>query len=294
MDGEGFETMKRPRYLTDISTLGADLIAGVTNALVYIPQGIAYALVAGVSPVHGLCTGIIAPLVGTLTAGSSFMVIIATNELAIPTGSIIGTLGGSFTVQMLFTLTLLMGLFQLVFGLLKLGSLTRFVSESVMTGFFSGVAVLLVLTQLDKLTGYQGGVAGNALIKFWDWLTHLNRIDLPTTAVGLLTIASILLLQRSRLKTFAFILAIIVAAIITALLGQPSVALLGDVTDIPSSLPSPVLPDFGQIPQLLLPALSLAIVGLAVAAGVSQSYPEPDGSIPNASRDFVGQGRRTW
>jgi MFS superfamily sulfate permease-like transporter len=62
-------------------------------------------------------------------------------------------------------------------------------------------------------------VAGNAVIKFWDWLTHLNRIDLPTTAVGLLTIAAILLLQRSRCKTFAFILAIIVAALVTALLG---------------------------------------------------------------------------
>jgi sulfate permease, SulP family len=67
------------------------------------------------------------------------------------------------------------------------------------------------------------------------------------------------------------------------------VALLGDVTEIPRGLPSPVLPDFGAIPQLLLPALSLTIVGLAVASGVSQSYPEPDGSTPNASRDFVGQ-----
>jgi sulfate permease, SulP family len=168
MASEVLEPIRRPRLLTNVSTLGADLIAGLTNALVYIPQGIAYALVAEVSPVHGLYTGVIAPIVGALTAGSSFMVIIATNELAIPTGSIIAALGGSFTVHMLFTLTLLMGLCQLVFGLLKLGSLTRFVSESVMTGFFSGVAVLLVLTQLDKLTGYKGGVAGNALVKFWD------------------------------------------------------------------------------------------------------------------------------
>jgi sulfate permease, SulP family len=273
-----------------VSTLGANLIAGLTNALVYIPQGIAYALVAGVSPVHGLYTGVIAPVVGALTAASSIMVVIATNELAIPTGSIIAALGGRFTVHMLFTLTLLMGLFQLVFGFLKWGRLTRFVSESVMTGFFSGVAILLVLTQLDKLTGYKGGIGGNALIKLWDWLTHFNRVDLPTTAVGLMTIAAILLLQRSRLKTFAFILGIVFAAIVAAVLGQPSVALLGDVGEIPSNLPSLVFPDFSAIPHLLLPALSLAIVGLAVAAGVSQSYPEPDGSIPNASRDFVGQG----
>ncbi len=271
-------------------TLTSDLVAGLTNALVYIPQGIAYALVAGVSPVHGLYTGIIAPVVGALTAGSSFMVIIATNELAIPTAGIIAGYGGSFTIKMLFTLTLLIGMFQLVFGLLRLGSLTRFISESVMTGFISGVAVLLVLSQLEKLTGYKGQGSGNALVKFWDWLTHLNQIDLPTTALGLLTIATILLLQRSRLKTFAFILAIIVASMAAAAFGKSSVALLGAVTEIPGTLPSMVLPDFNAIPRLLLPALSLAIVGLAVAAGVSQSYPEPDGSIPNASRDFVGQG----
>src|SRR5918995_1834359 len=102
MAGKGLETTRWPRYLTEGSSFGADLIAGLTNALVYIPQGIAYALVAGVSPVHGLYTGVIAPIVGALAAGSSFMVIIATNELAIPTGSIIGTLGGRFTVQMLF------------------------------------------------------------------------------------------------------------------------------------------------------------------------------------------------
>jgi hypothetical protein len=105
-----------------------------------------------------------------------------------------------------------------------------------------------------------------------------------------MTIAAILLLQRSRLKTFAFILAVVSAAIVAAVLGQPSIALLGGVGELPSNLPSLVFPDFSAIPQLLLPALALAIVGLAVAAGVSQSYPEPDGSIPNASRDFVGQG----
>jgi SulP family sulfate permease len=78
--------------------------------------------------------------------------------------------------------------------------------------------------------------------------------------------------------------------LVAALLGQPSIALLGGVGEIPSNLPSLVFPDFRAIPQLLLPALLLAIVGLAAAAGVSQRYPEPDGSTPNASRDFAGQG----
>lgn len=282
-------SMPRPPLLRGTSTLRADLVAGLTSALVYIPQGMAYALVAGVSPAHGLYTGIVAPLVGALTAGSTFMVVIGTNELAMAMGSVAAEVGG-FTVGALVTLTLLVGCFQLVLGLLRLGSLTRFISESVMTGFVTGVAVLLVLGQLHGLTGARVGVTGNAVVRTWDWLTHPGRIDAPTTAVGLLTIGAILLFQRTRLRPVAFLLGLAAASVAAALLAAPSVKLVGAIAEIPRSLPAPALPDLAAVPRLLLPALSLAILGVTVAAGVAQSYPEPDGSIPDASRDFVGQG----
>jgi SulP family sulfate permease len=267
-----------------------DLLAGITCALSYVPQGMGYAVVAGVSPAYGLYTGVFAPLIGALLAGSSLMVITVTNELAVPTAGILAGLEPRFSIQALFTLTLLIGLIQLVLGLLKLGSLTRFISNCVMTGFISGVAILLVFGQLQKLTGYAGGPSGNVFVKTWDWLLHLNRIDGRTTLVGLLTIAAMIVFQRTRLKAIAFVLALVIVSVLVSLLHWDSVQLVGTISRIPRGLPTPVLPDFRMLPQLFLDALSLAILGLSIASGVSQAYPESDGSIPNASRDFIAQG----
>jgi SulP family sulfate permease len=267
-----------------------DLLAGITSALSYIPQGMGYAVVAGVNPVYGLYTGVFAPVIGAFLAGSSLMVIIATNELAVPTAGILASLGPQSSIRSLFTLTLLIGLIQIFLGFFKLGNLTRFISNCVMTGFISGVAILLVFGQLQKLTGYSGGPSGNVFVKTWDWLLHLNHIDWRTTLVGLLTIVAIILFQRTRLKPLAFVLALVFATAMVSLLHWNSVQLVGAIAKIPRGLPSLVLPDFRAIPVLFLDALSLAILGLSVASGVSQAYPEPDGSIPNASRDFLAQG----
>jgi SulP family sulfate permease len=275
---------------TTPKTALSDLLAGITCALSYVPQGMGYAVVAGVSPAYGLYTGVFAPVIGALLAGSSLMVITVTNELAVPTAGILAGLGPQIPIRALFTLTLLIGLIQLLLGLLKLGTLTRFISNCVMTGFISGVAILLIFGQLQKLTGYVGGPSGNVFVKTWDWLLHLNRIDWRTTLAGLLTIAAIVVLQRTRLKAIAFVLALVIVTVLVSLLHWNTVQLVGAISRIPRGLPTPVLPDFHMIPQLFLDALSLAILGLSIASGVSQAYPESDGSIPSASRDFVAQG----
>jgi sulfate permease, SulP family len=275
---------------TTRKTALSDLLAGITCALSYVPQGMGYAVVAGVSPAYGLYTGVFAPVIGALLAGSSLMVITVTNELAVPTAGILAGLGPQISIRALFTLTLLIGLIQLVLGFLKLGTLTRFISNCVMTGFISGVAILLIFGQLQKLTGYVGGPSGNVFVKTWDWLLHLNRIDWRTTLAGLLTIAAIVVLQRTRLKAIAFVLALVIVTLLVSLLHWNTVQLVGAISRIPRGLPTPLLPDFRMIPQLILDALSLAILGLSIASGVSQAYPESDGSMPSASRDFVAQG----
>jgi SulP family sulfate permease len=267
-----------------------DLTAGVTSALSYIPQGMGYALVAGVSPIYGLYTGVFAPVIGGLLAGSSFIVITVTNELAMPTGGILAAFGPASAVRALFTLTFLIGLIQLAFGLLKFGKVTRFISHSVTTGFIAGVGVLLILGQLQKLTGYKGQVSGNIFVRTWNWLLHLNQLDFHTTLVGLFTLGIIVILQHTRLKAVALVVALLAATLGVFLMHWNSVELVGALSRIPRGLPSPAVPDFRMIPQLLIPALSLAVLGLSVAAGVSQNYPEPDGTMPDASSDFVAQG----
>jgi SulP family sulfate permease len=278
------------RLRTSRANVLPDLMAGVTGAFSYIPQGMAYALVAGVSPIYGLYTGVFAPVIGGLLAGSSFIVITVTNELAMPTGGILAAFGPESALRALFALTFLVGLIQLAFGLLKFGKITRFISHAVTTGFIAGVGVLLVLGQLQKLTGYKGQVSGNVFVRTWNWLLHLNQLDWHTTLVGLFTLGIIVVLQRTRLKAVALVVALLAATLGVLLLHWNSVELVGALSRIPRGLPSPVVPDFRMILQLLIPALSLAVLGLSIAAGVSQNYPEPDGTMPDASSDFVAQG----
>ena len=270
-------------------TAKSDLVAGLTVAMVNIPEGMAYALVAGVNPLYGLYSGIVPPIVGALTAGSAFMMITLTSETAMTTAATINSLG-PVSDGTLFAFTMLVGLFTLIFGLLKLGRLLRFVSESVMTGFVTGTVVLMILGQLGHLTGYESHAAGGKVAQTFDLLLNFNRIDIHTTIVGLATIAVIVLLHKTPLHKFALILGLIFSILLAGLTGWESVALIGDVAEIPRGLPLPALPDFSRILELIVPALSLAILVVVVSAGVAQNYPNPDGSVPDSNRDFIGLG----
>ena len=269
-------------------TFVADLIAGLTVALVTIPENLGFALVAGVNPVYGLYAGVTPHLIGALTAGSILMVVTVTNEMALTTAASLETLG-EVNDGTIFALTVLTGLFVLLFGLLKLGRLMRFVSESVMAGFITGAAVLIILGQLPKLTEYEGEIEGNALIEFVDWLIHFYQWDVLSIIVGLVTLGAILLFNKTRAHKFSLILALVVSTLLVQLAGW-HVLLIGDLVEIPRSIPLPVIPDFSRIAELIVPALSLAILASVVSAGVGQSYPNPDGSKVKPSQDWVGVG----
>ena len=108
--------------------------------------------------------------------------------------------------------------------------------------------------------------------------------------MGLATIALILVLNRTAVRKFSMVLAFAVATVATAVLELSSVAVVGDIAAIPSSLPQFKAPDMSHVPQLVVPAIAIAVIGLVQGAGVSKSVPNPDGAYGNASRDFVAQG----
>jgi SulP family sulfate permease len=127
-------------------TLGADLSSGLTVALVSIPEGMAYALVAGVNPNYGLYTGMLTTIVASLTASTSLVVVTLTNAMALVAGERLAGLGGDVDPnRALFTLTLLVGVIMFALGALKLGSVIRFVSREVMSGFIFSTALLIVV-----------------------------------------------------------------------------------------------------------------------------------------------------
>ena len=232
---------------------------------------------------------IVGTTVAAFVTASVFMNVDSTSATALTAGEALASVTSEEQLGYLVVLGLLVGLFMLVFGLLKLGFLVRFVSNAVMTGFLSGLGVLTILGQVGDLTGFYSE-AGNKVFRAIDTLLNFREIDLATLLMGLATIGTILLVERTPLKRYAYLVALVLVTVLVPLLGLESVTLVGDTTDIPRTIPIPHLPDLSLVPSLILPALAIALIALVQAAGVSQSVPNPDGEYPDPSGDFRGQG----
>jgi SulP family sulfate permease len=287
--------MKISLFSYNSKNLIPDLIAGTTSALVTIPDGLASAILAGVNPVHGLYGLMVGTPIAALTLSSQFMYVANTGAIAVAVGDALGGyLGTQQQVIALVTLTVMVGIFQLGLGLLKLGWITRYVSNSVLVGFMTGIALLIMLGQIPNLTGY-GSPYSNKLVASIDTLFHPGIWHLPTILTSLVTLGLIIILARSWLAKFNMIIALIAASALAVLLNTVlpdlgEIELIGDIAKIPQGFPQPTLPDFSLVLPLLAPAMAIGLVGLIQASGVSKSVPNPDGNYPDASRDFLGQG----
>ena len=271
------------------ATVREDLTAGLVLGVQSIPDGLASGLLAMVNPVYGLYSYMTGVMTGALFTSSVFMSVQATSAMALIVASVPQVTQAADPNVPLFTLAILTGAIMLAAGLLKLGTLVRFVPNSVMVGFVNAVALLIILGQLDTFTGYSSS-GPNRVVRTIDLLLNLDQVHVPTLAAGVLTIILILTLERTRLKALGMVVALFFVSLVVPLVGAEQIALARDVADIPRALPTPVLPSLLLMPALLIPALSLAFVGLVQGASISASVANPDGSYPDASGDFVGQG----
>jgi sulfate permease, SulP family len=279
--------MKQPFFNRE--TVGSDLSAGLVLGIQSIPDGMATGLLALVNPIYGLYAYMTGVFSGALFSNSVFMSIQATSGMALIVASVPQVRDGPDPNTPLFALSILTGLIMLAAGLLNLGALVRFVPNAVITGFVNAVAFLIILGQLDDFTGYTS-VGANRVLRTFDLLQHIEQVHVPTLLVGLLTIILILTLEKTSLGALGLVVAMIFASLVVPLFGADAVVLVRDVAAIPNSLPLPVLPPLAVLPGLIIPALSLAFVGLVQGSSISQSVPNPDGNYPDASGDFVGQG----
>jgi SulP family sulfate permease len=266
-----------------------DTVSGLVMAVVNIPGALANGLLAGVNPVFGLYSMMAGTTVAAVFTSSVIMNVDSTSATALATLDALSGTPGDQQLAYLVVLGLLVGLFMLVFGLLKLGFLVRFISNSVMTGFLGGLGVLTILGQAGDLTSFYSD-AGNKVTRALDTILHFQEIDLATLAVGLLTIVLILGVDRTRFTKYSFLVAVFLTTALVAVLEPQTVAVVGDTTEILRSLPSLNLPELSVVPAMLLPALTIAVIALVQAAGVSGSIPNPDGEYPDPSGDFRGQG----
>lgn len=270
-------------------SLRQDAVAGVVLGVQSVPDGLATGLLAGVNPLSGLYAYMVGTVAGALATSSAFMAIQGTGAMAMIVVDVPAVHEASDPARALFTLSVLTGVVMLLAGLFKLGSVLRFVPNAVMVGFINAVGVNIILGQLANFTGYAAEGA-NRVIRAFNTLVHPGELQWATVAVGAATIVLIIVLERTRIGPMGLVVAVIVTSAAAAALGWEGVATLSDLGVVPSSLPLPQAPMLGLVPSLLIPAVSLAFVGLVQGASISATYPNPDGRYPDMSRDFSGQG----
>jgi sulfate permease, SulP family len=255
-----------------------------------VPDGLASGLLAGVNPVAGLYAYLFGMAGAALFTSTSMMAVQGTGAMAIIVADV-DLASRDDPARALYTLSIVTGVVMIAAGFLGLGKYLRFVSTSVMTGFITAVGVNIVLGQLDDFTGYASD-GGHRITRTLDLLVNLGEVDRPTLAVGVLTIVLIVVLQRTRLGALGLVVAVFASSFVAALFARADrdIAQVGDIAEIPRTLPLITAPQLADIPVLLLPAISLAFVGLVQGAAVSAGFPNEAGSTPDVSQDFVGQG----
>ncbi|MGI5836497.1 MAG: SulP family inorganic anion transporter [Chloroflexota bacterium] len=267
-----------------------DVIAGLNGAFTSVPDGMAAALLAGVSPIYGLHACMVGPVVGGIFTSTQLMVINTTSAASLAAGQALISMPAEARENSLFLMVILTGIFQLLSGLLRLGWLTCFVSYSVMNGFVAGIVALTILSQLPNVTGYQPS-GGNWITRNLDLLANFGQVNPMALAVSALTLLLAVTLPRTGLKSLANLLSIAVPSFIVALIGASSVRTVRDIGEVSGGIPMPSLPSLsGLTLDALTGAMAIAIIILVQSAGVSQSVPNPDGTRRSPSRDFFAEG----
>jgi SulP family sulfate permease len=272
----------------------ADLLAGLTGAVIVLPQGIAYALIAGLPPEYGLYTAIITPIVAGLfgssihlisgpTAAISIVVMSVTSSIAAP--------GSSEFVSIALTITLLAGLIQFGFGVARFGVLVNFISHTVVIGFTAGAAILIGTSQLKYVLSVPIE-RGSSFISTWSQLIHhIPDANILAVVIAAVTIVATLVIKKINRKLPSMLLGMIIASIFAWLMDSANngIALVGALQ---SSLPGLAVPSFSheQLSVVLPGAFAIAVLGLVEAVSIARAIGIRSGQRIDGNQEFIGQG----
>jgi len=284
--------------LVNGETTRADLMAGLTGAILSLPQGVAFAILAGLPPQYGLYAAMLPPALAALFGSSLQMVSGPTNAIAIVIFASLGhyaTPGSPGYIGLVLTVTLLTGIFQLVLGIARLGTLVNFVSHTVVIGFSAGAAVMIASTQVRSFFGIPippdasfGGILRQLAL-------HATEINPYVVTVGVFTIVAGILARRYLKKIPFMITATVLGGLFAAGLNQlfgPDVTRIAMVGALPSSLPPLSLPDLSvdSLQKAAPVALACTILSMTLAVSVSRSLAIKTGDHVDGNQEFIGQG----
>ena len=278
----------------DRDQLRGDLSAGLTVGVMLIPQGMAYALIAGLPPIYGLYAAL-APLVVYALFGTSRQLAVGPVAMvSILVAAAVGPLAGgdaALYIQLALLLSLMVGLLQFGLGLARFGFLVNFLSHPVLSGFTSAAAFIIGFSQLKHLLGIDLPRSNFIHEILWAAVTHLGSVHGPTLALGLASIALLLALRWWRPSLPGALVAVAGATLSTWAFGlhEVGVAIVGGV---PSGLPAPSMPplDWGYAQELAPSALAIGLVGFMESIAVAKVYAGRHRYEVDANQELIGLG----
>lgn len=276
------------------STIKDDIMAGITIAIVVLPQGVAYAMIAGLPPIYGLYSAIVIPIVASLFGSSFHLISGPTAALSIVVFSSISGFaepGTAMFISLVFLLTFIVGLIQLLLGIIRLGNLVSYVSHSVIVGFTSGAAVLIATSQLKHVFGLDIPL-GKGFFQTWNFvISHIDQSNWFVFGIALFTVIFALVLKRFYPKSPFLLLAMIGGSLIAYFFFREDqdIPLLNK---LPAILPSFSFPEFSysSILKITPHAFAIAFLGLTEAVAISRAIAIKSNQKLNANQEFVGQG----
>ena len=269
----------------------ADLTAALTVAFMAVPQGIAYATIAGLPPAMGLYAAAIPTMVASLLRSSSHVVAGPTNALSLLVGEAIAVGLGVDPVLAAVTLASMVGVMQIAAGVLRLGAIVDFVSRPVVLGYITGAGILIGVGQLHNLTATEGA-RGHVGHRLTVWASGLDHTSALAVGVGLATVVGIVLLRRldRRIPGAMAVMAVATAAAWLFDLRGAGLRTIADLHPVPQGLPPLTWPDLSAAGALLPLAGAAMVLSLVESTAVGRSIAARSGERLDVSREFVGQG----
>ena len=280
--------------LTTIETIKADFFAGLTGAIIVLPQSVAFATIAGMPPEYGLYTAMVVPIIAALFGSSFHLVSGPTTAISIVVFAAVSKYaapGSEEFVALALTLTFLAGVYQLVFGLAKFGLLVNFVSHNVVIGFTAGAALLIASSQIPYILGIHIP-RGEGFLNTWiDLYSGVGEFNIYLLIVGLGTLVSAIIIKLVRPKFPYLLIGMFVGGFLAFYLSSFTDS-IETVGVMPAYFPPLSSPNFSlnSLKSLAPEAFAIALLGLIEASSIGRSIATKSNQRINPSQEFIGQG----
>ena len=288
------------RWLPELrkpGTVRADALAGLTGAIVVLPQGVAFATVAGMPPEYGLYGAMVPCVVAALFGSSRLMVTGPATAISLTTLALIAPLatpGSPNYIALVLTLTFLVGALQLTLGLARAGRLIDFVPHSVIVGFTAGAAILIINSQIGPFLGLDLPRGASVIDNVRAALAQLRNVAPSAPLVGALTIVAVLAWQPLNRWVPAMLAGVVIGAAAAWLIAQqvPQWPALPTVQSLPGALPPLSMPDISLDTMRILfgATMVMTLLALTEAVAIARALAVKSGDKLDGNQEFIGQG----